>query len=558
MKSPISPALSRPSPEALAPDYYLANLQRLLAHIAGLYLDLLRPEEKACLNDFQALPRHAQQLYTRLLMRKGQVFRIDRFRYPEIHTIPEALKSLSAAGFIFHNPALAPEALLRLFTRAELNRWFSLPAACKPQRRTDQEAAIMEHYTPEAIVTQVEANTGWCELLQSHHFTVFQYLFFGNAHQDLAEFVMSDLGIVRYEPYWLSSEQRFFRQRERLDKLMQLSQLKACYWDSQRQLTLPDIHNLLAALPDPGNDNYLISKTDRLRNLLARELERHGDYDGAISAYQRSVEPPARERRTRLYAKTGAQQAAQALCEEILLCPQDAQEREFAEQFLLRMQGVRPVARHKKLMVPEQTLHLPCPKQAKPSVESLVVAHFQAQGWYAIHLENTLFNGLLGLFFWDIVFAPIPDAFFNPFQRAPRDLFQAEFRVKRDSAIKQRLAELHTPNWSDRIEKNARDKRDTANLLVNWSKLSEDIVKRLVATIPGQHLAVIFERMLSHLSFYRAGFPDLFLLDPQGRYSLAEVKGPGDTVQANQQRWLTYFAAQQIPAQLIWVRWHDT
>jgi hypothetical protein len=36
---------------------------------------------------------------------------------------------------------------------------------------------------------------------------------------------------------------------------------------------------------------------------------------------------------------------------------------------------------------------------------------------------------------------------------------------------------------------------------------------------------------------------------------MVEVKGPGDRIQDNQQRWLEYFAQHQIPAEVYYVRW---
>jgi VRR-NUC domain len=57
----------------------------------------------------------------------------------------------------------------------------------------------------------------------------------------------------------------------------------------------------------------------------------------------------------------------------------------------------------------------------------------------------------------------------------------------------------------------------------------------------------------------RSGFPDLiqfFPNSPNGKnYRLIEVKGPGDRLQDNQQRWLEYFSAHDIPAEVWYVRW---
>jgi hypothetical protein len=36
---------------------------------------------------------------------------------------------------------------------------------------------------------------------------------------------------------------------------------------------------------------------------------------------------------------------------------------------------------------------------------------------------------------------------------------------------------------------------------------------------------------------------------------MIEVKGPGDRIQDNQQRWLDYFSANDIPAEVWYVNW---
>ena len=56
----------------------------------------------------------------------------------------------------------------------------------------------------------------------------------------------------------------------------------------------------------------------------------------------------------------------------------------------------------------------------------------------------------------------------------------------------------------------------------------------------------------------RRGFPDLIALgSAPGDYCMIEIKGPGDALQDSQKRWLRFFSAQGIPAQVTWVDWLD-
>jgi hypothetical protein len=76
--------------------------------------------------------------------------------------------------------------------------------------------------------------------------------------------------------------------------------------------------------------------------------------------------------------------------------------------------------------------------------------------------------------------------------------------------------------------------------------------------IPAAHLLAIWERILFDPAENRRGFPDLIALGAgAGEYCMIEVKGPGDALQDSQKRWLRYFQAQGIPAQVAWVEWRD-
>ena len=47
------------------------------------------------------------------------------------------------------------------------------------------------------------------------------------------------------------------------------------------------------------------------------------------------------------------------------------------------------------------------------------------------YVENSLINSLFGLLCWPAIFAPLPGAFFHPFQRGPVDLLNDDFQQRR-------------------------------------------------------------------------------------------------------------------------------
>jgi hypothetical protein len=91
---------------------------------------------------------------------------------------------------------------------------------------------------------------------------------------------------------------------------------------------------------------------------------------------------------------------------------------------------------------------------------------------------------------------------------------------------------------------------------VSWQFLEQELFDLALQTIPAAHLKAIFKRLLFDIKSNRSGLPDLIQFFPSSNnYRMIEVKGPGDRIQDNQQRWLDYFAANTIPAEVWYVNW---
>lgn len=75
--------------------------------------------------------------------------------------------------------------------------------------------------------------------------------------------------------------------------------------------------------------------------------------------------------------------------------------------------------------------------------------------------------------------------------------------------------------------------------------------------LAGADLAVVADRLSRDLRRYGHGFPDLFLVGPDGRWSLVEVKAPGDVLRPEQEGWLEYLHAAGLPVSVLHLRWLD-
>ncbi|MCW8127822.1 VRR-NUC domain-containing protein [Microbulbifer halophilus] len=562
-------------PVELAPDYYLTNFHALMEFVMARYQPLLSDDERRFYSSFRALDLDSQRLYVRLLSRKGvpssagALFRQRKLVYPEIDDLPRAAERLVEAGLLRRNPALPPDEYLPLFSKSELLARSPAPLP-KTLKRPALELALLEQSDDPAVLRDTLLTDETVLAVQAaEHFETFKLCFFGNLHRDLTDYVLRDLGLYRYEQYPLEQRQLPFQSREQIDRHL-------CYYDCLAQLDealdegADAILALAEQLPDGiRNDATLHRRLDRLRLTLARQLERLEEPEAADRLYRHCTRPPARERRARIAVRRGDIDTGLALCREILAAPHNEAEQLFAESF-----GYRTAKRAQRLpgweaptryRPPTQTVALP---QVPERVELLAAAWLE-QGSAKAHnnppaaptsdqcfyVENSLLNGVLGLYIWDILFSPVPGAFFNPFQAAPSDFRTADFYPLRRAAFEQRLAELDSDILAQRVWRHYREKRGIANPLVAWEALPETLLELALARIPTDHWQSIFRRLLGDIAHHRSGLPDLVLFPAAGGYELVEVKGPGDRLQQNQRRWLAFFARHRIPHRVLHVEW---
>ncbi len=557
------------TPVELAPDYYLTNFHALIEFVVARYETLLSDGERQFYAVFRALDINSQRLYVRLLSRKGvpssagALFRQGKLAYAEIDNLPRAAERLIDAGLLRRNPVLSLEEYLPLFSKAELLTSSPTPLPSTLKRPALELALLEQNAKPAVLLDALLATETLLAVQAAEHFETFKLCFFGNLNQDLTDYVLRDLGLYRYEDYPLDQQHLPFQNRAQIDRHLR-------YYDCLAQLesTLEsgpeEILALAGQLPSGiDGDATLHRRVDRLRLILARQLERLEELEAADRLYRCCKRPPARERRARIAVKRGDIDTGLALCREILAAPHNEAEQVFAESFgyrtakkVQRLSGWEAPPRYQP---PTEIVVLP---QAPERVELLAAAYLQqappgSEEDRCFYVENSLFNGVLGLYVWDIVFVPVPGAFFNPFQTAPSDFRTPDFYPLRRAEFEQRLAELDGESLAGRVWQHYREKRGIANPLVAWEALPEALLELALTRIPADHWQQLFRRLLSDIAHHRSGLPDLILFPASGGYELVEVKGPGDRLQQNQQRWLAFFARHKIPHRVLHVEWEQ-
>ena len=415
--------------------YYLTNFNEILQFVTARYWQLLNEQERGFFSTFRDVSKESQYLYVRMLMRKGQIFRQSKLRYPEITNVKVAAQELADACLIAINPNLSAESIISLYSKAEWHQIIytydkDTAKQLKSLKRAEFDFHLICWLSKQD--NQVLLNEPLYELLNSHLFNSFNLLYFGNPHQDLTEFILRDLGVYTYANYKIDQNNLPFTRREQIDKHLAL-------YDVQESLT--DIHNLsvselidIAARIPTNGDRTLDRRAQRIRNGVARQLERLEALDEALGLYSENKQAPANERRARILVKQNKPKIALNLCEEIIKHSNSEEELAFAHSFAYRTAKKIGVTRPRPIPYrpPEISLALPFTEE---SVEQ-ASADYLSQFGDCFYVENSLFNTIFGLYFWDVIFASVREAFTHPFQIRPHDLYDNDFLFRREQTFK--------------------------------------------------------------------------------------------------------------------------
>jgi hypothetical protein len=533
--------------------YYLDNFLTLLDWVDGQYADLLSPAERKFSEDFRRFGLDAQRLYVRLISRKGPLFRSDGLHYAEIQDVGRAVAELAKEHYISIDGGIPATELLELLTVSELVDLFSsLGPAIRKMKKPLLVRWIAGRLSSSRIRSLTRSRFHVYRPLKERERAIFRLLFFGNLSQNLVEFVLLDLGVIRYEAYPVPREARLFESRETVEKTLSLIRWEDRAYTALEQDNHALVEKIVAEMPDGTDAPGLGRRRDRMVNRIGRYYERKSDWHRALSLYRQSRFPPSRERQIRILEKLGCFEEALDISYETQREPYGEDEAELCQRYIRKL-GKKLGYRMESVPKPDiqaETVALPFVPEQR--IETAALRFFEERGWKGFYAENAFWISLFGLAFWDIVFLPIRGAFFNRYQRGPRDLFSPDFRKERERAIDARLVDIrNSESWQRDILALFDEKRDTANYLVKWNRITRAMLELALPLIARQHLVDIFDRLSRDIGGNKTGFPDLLLFPDSRSYELVEVKGPGDGLQRNQLRWMRYFNERGIPCKVL-------
>ncbi|WP_443699469.1 VRR-NUC domain-containing protein [Pseudomonas sp.] len=537
------------------PLYYLHNFRQVLDWLGQRYADLLDADEVHFIQQFDRLPQASQALLVRMVMRKGVHFRAGKLNYLEIGCPHAAAHPLKALGWIDDQCLLGFDELFGLLQKGEVlgafQPWIDQPKG----KKTDW----LEQLAPQ--FTEQRRFAHWCPELDDvlYSLTVMdlcdrlRLLFFGNLHQDWSEFVLADLGIYTYEKVEFCAESRGLRSRDDVLGFLFLHQCQQAFESAQA------LHSVLAQIATLQTDNpWLEKRRAKLLFQVGQYCERSAELALAEQIYRACVYPGARARLIRVLERQEDYAQAMALACAAQEAPESPAEQQHLLRVLPRLRrklGAPALPKVKPREVTRLDLALPLPEPLM-SVEYCVQAHLSEPDAPVYYVENGLINSLFGLLCWEAIFAPLPGAFFHPFQRGPADLHSEDFHQRRASLFAACFEQLQDERYKNTIRQRYVDKWGIQSPFVFWNLLSEELLEQALACLPAEHLHYWFERLLLDIRANRAGMPDLIQFWPaQKTYRMIEVKGPGDRLQDNQLRWLEFCGEYQMPVTVCYVRW---
>lgn len=544
----------------LPTDYYLDNVLTLFEHVDSLYCDIMPAADLAFLRSFSELSTDAKRLYIRLLNRSHVLFRLSKLNYAEIESIPSAMAELQASGFLHINPALNEKDLVGLFSKSELLSLHPQKSLLQKNKRAELEVLLLESSADYFL--QLRASDQFLQVLLKDSYQICQMLFFGNLNQSMTDFVLRDLGLNQYEKYDINPQNRPYRSEVEIRQHWLLHQLYLIL-----EMAEPDdidsLKTCFEAVPvDVDKGSRLFRHCESIKYRVARQLERLQRYELAMGYYRHCHLPPSRERLARTLSQQGDIDSALQLCEQMIEQPLAEEEAQFASEFSARLaksQGRKIPGRPISSSTSKKSIVFDLVLDKQASVELAVVKYFSEQDAdnACIYVENSLFNGVLGLLIWEVIFLPVEGAFYNDFQHRPADFYEHDFLKKRQLDFDKLWSSLsNNTDILKRVNRIWQTKHGLMNPLVNWATIDLATIELALQRISFAHWISIFERLLRDIRNNRSGFPDLILFPADGGYELVEVKGPGDSLQKNQKRWMAYFSQKGIPHSVARVSWN--
>lgn len=552
-------------PQDLPPKYYHDYFGYVLDFVRKMYSTVLNEQELLFLEKYSSLSEDAQCLFIRFSNRSKSFFRIQSLSYSEIGDIPAVLEELLENDFIeslcdSHTPRAGE--IMDLFTKPE-HLYFTklLQPEVMPSKnikKPDLVRWLLFEYDFKMLLEIICETEQVVKVSFEVEVMMMKFLFFGNRNADMTEFVIRDLGHVRFQSFDVEHLAIQFETRKDVDDTLMVSLMKETFDYIKHELPPEEVYDWFMNW-EAGVSGNLSPKALPSYHLFVLRvgawLERKKLSSQALTAYQLTNDPPSRERRVRLLYNLGETDEALALCEEISENPKNADERYFWQDFHERIinKKKRTIKRTTQALKSAHAIEVPLAYRYQ--VELGAIHFYREQGFQAFFSENEPWRSLFGLLFWDIIYDTNVKTIHNPLQRIPSDFFLPDFYYKRSVQLKERM---ETADSREAIEKIVRktyeEKFGITNVLVSWYDGSLEKVLTLISLLTPVQIHAILLEIAYNLRENTRGFPDLLVWNEE-EYAFIEIKSPTDHLSSRQLHWQHFFEEHGVQSRIVRVNW---
>ncbi|MDN3488656.1 MULTISPECIES: exonuclease domain-containing protein [unclassified Pseudoalteromonas] len=517
--------------------YYLAHFKELIGFVSDKCMHLLEQKHITFINKINTLDEQSQCMLARIYSRKPYLVQTQSLNYEEIISPYQSLFNLKTAGLICEPSQadakqllshLTKPALIELLAQQELPPLFKKSAAksclvevaisffeSKPER--------LSHLYNQYVIN----NRDEC-------YQYFEFLYIGRLsagdvnHQN--RFVLRDLGVTPVRQ----------GHNESLSRFDSIEEAQSNYVLNRFRLAVKNAKD--------DNENETLAKqlinelavgvvARELKNKLLIILYKQLKTTNPVLAFDvlNACEDDAHalEIQIREQYRLGNKEWVKAQLEKIIENPLTDELLYFADDFLMRKFNKQTRSRLSEMLASTRCI-IEVDELYRGDVELGVSDHYTRQGKHVFYTENTLWQSLFALVFWQELFIETPTPPCNEFDIYPQALKTDTFYLNQSSQVEARLAACNSTQKLLRLVCNHSAKYyDQSNGLFRWHK---DVLKPLEMLILNSPINALLSHLKNMAKNYRQlkdGYPDLMIVDNSAVH-FEEVKAPGDKLKRNQ------------------------
>jgi DNA polymerase III subunit epsilon len=507
--------------------YYHDHFVEMLSFVRRTYGSILTDEHEAFVSRFQSLSKDAQCLLIRMVNRRGAIFNRTLFRYAEISDLERAADDLLACG---QARRLKDEDYAAFVTCLPKE---VLVTGAKAAGRTDirvswPKAKLVDYFLTQVLFGVAAEHCGAAKFIALDDVRPLEfllYLYFGKTEEDLKNFALRDLGIMR------TNKATSFKAR-----FTDGDEARACFHYSRLldrlEIKSPAIYQgavtgILGG-PDCPSD-YAADLRSRAAWQVGQYFGKLGETDLARQLYRAGSSPECNERLVRLLYGAGNKADAEGLLRRMIDDPASDGEFVFATDFFARKFGGRRTGSCTELLRGGVTLTVDDVHRGNP--EAGVAGVMRRRGYRVFFAENTLWHSVFGLLFWDELFES--DLLHSSFDWVPHCLHDRSFARRFATQIDDKLDAVRSVNGFNLLLRPIAAKWGRPNGIFAWDHVDVDALRALLSGADGEGIATIVRSLCQNFRDMRDGFPDL-MLEKDGVVSFMEIKAEGDVIRRNQ------------------------